>query len=293
MKGSHLQTVRFFDLFDYPLVAGSHKSFHDKNTIFLSEELAKKYFGDEDPIGKMLVMNFVNDAEIEVFVGGVVKKFPLNNTFTFQALMRMEHFTEIHKIKVDDWSDWRNPATFFELASPENTEQISKQFAKYIPGRNKARTDMVVDSYQLVPFKANYDQDDVRYSWANSRMSFLPLLVFTSMAGLILLIACFNLTNTSIATTAKRLKEVGVRKSVGAGSGQIAIQFLLETLITIVVVIVGRVVDGPVYCSGLYEYVETSVWAAGPGRAKYVYRPHYLDISRCIVGWNVPGFVQQ
>ena len=224
----------FFDMFDFPLVAGSHKSFHDKNTIFLNEELAKKYFGDEDPIGKILVINFVNDAEIEVFVGGVVKKFPINNSLTFQALMRMEHFIDIHKIKVDDWSDWRNPATFLELSSPENATQISTQFAKYIPGRNKARTDMVVDSYQLVPFKSNYDQDDVRYSWANSRMSFLPLLVFTSMAGLILLIACFNLTNTSIATTARRLKEVGVRKSVGAGSGQIATQFLLETLITIV-----------------------------------------------------------
>ena len=110
-------------MFDFPLVAGSHKSFHDKNTIFLSEELAKKYFGDEDPIGKILVINFVNDTEIEVFVGGVVKKFPINNSFTFQALMRMEHFIDIHKIKMDDWSDWRNPATFLELSSPENANR--------------------------------------------------------------------------------------------------------------------------------------------------------------------------
>ncbi len=66
-----------------------------------------------------------------------------------------------------------------------------------------------------------------------SRMSPEPLVIFTSMALIILLIACFNLTNTSIAMTAKRLKEVGVRKAIGAARGQIISQFLLETLITI------------------------------------------------------------
>ena len=223
----------FFDLFDYPLKAGSHKSFKDKKSIFLSEKLAKKYFGDEDPIGKMLVMNFVNETQIEVLVGGVLKKYPINNTFTFDAIMRIENFMDIEKIKIDDWSDWRNPSTFFELSSPENAARISTQFNKYIPNRNKLRTDIVVDSYKLEPFKSAFNQDDLRYNWVNHRISAIPLVIFTSMAGLILLIACFNLTNTSIAMTARRLKEVGVRKAVGAGRRQIAFQFLLETLITI------------------------------------------------------------
>ena len=232
-EGMAFADSSFFDLFDFPLVAGSHKFFKDKNSIFISEELAKKYFGDEDPIGKILVMNFVNETEIEALVGGVVKKFPINSTFTFSAMMRMENFIDIEKIKIDDWSDWRNPSTFFELSSPENAEQIGAQLSKYIPNRNKLRTDMVVESYKLEPFKDDFDQDDTRYNWINQPMSFVPLLVFTSMAMLILLIACFNLTNTSIAMTAKRLKEVGVRKAIGAGSRQIASQFLLETLITI------------------------------------------------------------
>ncbi|HMI66631.1 MAG TPA: FtsX-like permease family protein [Cyclobacteriaceae bacterium] len=224
----------FFDLFDYPLAAGSYKSFKDKKSIFISEKLAKKYFGDEDPVGKMLVMNFVNNTEIEVLVGGVVKKFPINNTFTFEAMMRIENFMDIEKIKMDDWSDWRNPATFFELSSPENAASISAQFSKYIANRNKLRTDVVVESYQLVPFKSKFTQDDLRYGYTNRRISVVPLVIFVSMAALILLIACFNLTNTSIAMTSRRLKEVGVRKAVGAGRRQIASQFLLETLITII-----------------------------------------------------------
>jgi ABC-type antimicrobial peptide transport system permease subunit len=223
----------FFEIFDYPLMSGSHRFLKDKNSIFLNEELAKKYFGDEDPVGKMLVLTSVNESEIELLVGGVIKKFPINNTFTFNALMRIENFMEIQKIKDDDWSDWRNPSTFMKLTSPENAPQISAQFSKYIPERNRLRTDMVVDAYLLEPFKIAYDQNDIRYSWVNHRMSPAPLVIFTSMALIILLIACFNLTNTSIAMTAKRLKEVGVRKAIGAARGQIISQFLLETLITI------------------------------------------------------------
>lgn len=223
----------FFDLFDFPLVAGSHRSFREKNTIFLTEKMAKKYFGDEDPVGKLMVLNAVNETEIEVLVGGVVKKMPANNTFVFDALMRIENFMDMNKIAIDDWSDWRNPSTFMELASPENAAQISKEFSRYIPTRNKVRTDMVVESYQLEPFKANFTQDDIRYNWVSLPFNMMPLIVFTSMALLILLIACFNLTNTSIAMTAKRLKEVGVRKAIGAARNQIVSQFLLETLIII------------------------------------------------------------
>lgn len=223
----------FFDLFDFPLVAGSHKSFKEKNSIFLTEEMAKKYFGDEDPIGKLMVLNSVNESEIEVLVGGVLKEIPENNTFTFPALMRIENFIDINKIAIDDWKDWRNPTTFFELSSPEIAAQASKGFNKYIPTRNLARTDMKVEGYELVPFKANFSQDDIRYNWVAHRINAFPLIVFTSMAGIILLIACFNLTNTSIAMTAKRLKEVGVRKAIGAARKQIISQFFFETFIII------------------------------------------------------------
>ncbi|MBA4056355.1 MAG: hypothetical protein C0490_16695, partial [Marivirga sp.] len=187
----------FFDLFDYPLLKGSHKSFKEKNTIFLSEELAKKYFGNEDPVGKIMVLSSINESEMEMLVGGVMKRIPANNTFVFDALMRMENFMDINKIKIDDWSDWRNPATFFELTSTQNADEISKKLSQYIPTRNKVRTDVVVESYKLEPFKSTFTQDDIRYNWVNMRISALPLVVFTSMAALILLIACFNLTNTS------------------------------------------------------------------------------------------------
>ncbi len=223
----------FFDMFDFPLASGSHKFFKDKNSIFLTEEFARKYFGNDDPTGKLMVLNSVNESEIELLVGGVVKKFPLNNTFNFQGIVRIENYTDIHKISDSDWADWRNPSTFVALTPGADAEQISSQFSKYIPVRNEKRTDVVVQSYILEPFKSRYNQNDIRASWVTHRMSPEPLIIFSSMAFIILLIACFNLTNTSIAMTAKRLKEVGVRKAIGAGRSQIISQFLFETLLTI------------------------------------------------------------
>jgi ABC-type antimicrobial peptide transport system permease subunit len=223
----------FFDMFEHPMVSGSTRAFKDKNSIFISEKLARRYFGDEDPLGKLMVLNFVNNKQIEVLVGGVVGKIAPNTSFPFQALMRIENFMDVQGIAIDDWSDWRNPSTFLELEKPENAPAVARQLGKYIANRNKLRTDMVVDEYTLLPFKHNLNNGEIRYGWVLLPIDPIALIVFCSMAGLILLIACFNLTNTSIAMTAKRLKEVGVRKVVGAARYQVVTQFLLETVIVI------------------------------------------------------------
>ena len=122
----------FFEMFDFPLIKGSHQSFKDLQTIILNEDLAIKYFGDEDPLGKVLELNFPNDTKVNAVVGGVVDKIPLNSTFVFNALIRIEHFFDIHDLKSDTWSDWRDPSTFLELATPENAASMTSLFDKYV-----------------------------------------------------------------------------------------------------------------------------------------------------------------
>jgi len=232
----------FFNMFEIPFAHGNKKSFKDKHAIILSQKLATKYFGKEDPIGKTLILNFPNNIEMEGIVGGVVKKIPLNSTFNFDVMMRIENFTDINKLEIDNWKDWRDPSTFVELSSASNATNVSRQFLKYVPIRNNAKRDEFVAEYKLEPFLSKFSDDDVQDRYITLRLSKLPLVVFTLMAALVLLIACFNLTNTSIAMTAKRLKEVGVRKTVGAARGQIVIQFLFETILTILMaLLVGMV----------------------------------------------------
>lgn len=234
----------FFEMFDFPLVHGSHTSFNDRHSIFLSKATATKYFKDENPVGKVLEINFPNQTEIQVTVRGVLENAPLNNSFVFDMIIRYEHFYDIYDLNSDSWKDWRDPSTLFELTAHNQAANISKQLDRYIERRNKEKTDRVVKSYQLQQFKTYYDREQIQWSQINLPLSITPMIVFLSMALMILMIACFNMTNTSIAMTAKRMKEVGIRKVVGATKWQIVSQFLFETLLIILLsLLVGLVMS--------------------------------------------------
>ena len=223
----------FFDMFDFPLVEGNQAAFKNKYSIFLSTQLAEKYFGDDDAVGKTLTLNFANNVEIQAIVGGVLKKVPINNTFVFDAMLRIENLQDVYKLAIDDWSDERSPSTFLELTTPDNAATISKQLDKYASIRNADRKDATVVAHKLEHFKARFTQDDMDGGNTNLRMRKALLIMFSSLAILILLVACFNLTNTTMAMTARRLKEIGIRKTIGAFRKHIVVQFLVETIMIV------------------------------------------------------------
>jgi ABC-type antimicrobial peptide transport system permease subunit len=229
----------FFDIFELPLIAGSHKAFKNKNTIFITESIAKKYFGDTDAVGKSVILGFNGNKQIDAQIGGVLAEIPVNSSVNFNILARFELFIDINGLDVNDWKDWRDPTTFVQLVDAENALSLSAQLQKYVQPRNDARMDMKVTRYVVNPFGSN---EATGYGWINRPMTTELIVIFCSMALAILLIACFNLTNTSIALTAKRLKEVGVRKTMGALRGNIAAQFLIEsTIMVFMAMIVGLV----------------------------------------------------
>ena len=231
-EGISFADSTFFEMFDFPFVKGSQESFKELQTILLNEELAEKYFGDEDPIGKIMDLSFQTGLERKFVVGGVFERIPINSSLTFRALIRAEHYQDIRERVAENlWRDWNIPTVFVELTNPREKEDIAQFMDKYKEHRNEAKVDQELLNFSLQPFKSEIDFNTVDWAQINGRIPTEPLVIFITMAVLILLIACFNLTNTSIAVTTTRLKEIGVRKSLGAYKGQIIVQFLFETII--------------------------------------------------------------
>jgi len=230
-----------FEMFDFPMQHGDDQSFEDKHTIYLSSELAGKIFDDKDPTGEVLNMYLENEKKIAVTVGGVLQKIPDNSSFTFDALMRIENYLNIHDLTEDNWSDWREPSTFLQLTNIASAPQIAKQLEGFIDKRNESKQDVKINSFQLEHFLAPMS-DEVGSGYVRTRIEAAPLVVFGCMALMILFIACFNLTNTSIAMSTKRLKEIGIRKAIGAARTQIIGQFLSETLIVMLVSLIIAIV---------------------------------------------------
>ena len=233
-EGVFFADSAFFDIMPFQVVKGDLASFRKLNTIVMSEETAKKYFVDENPIGQVVEFHFPNQKTIHATVGATYVKPPANSSIQFDILMRNEHFMNIFNLSSSEWGDWRDPATLVELYPGQKAADLTALMQPYVTLRNEMRPDMKITAFTLEPFLKPINQDDVQWSVLFLRISVVPLIIFSMMALMILLIACFNLTNTSFALTARRLKEVGVRKVIGASRGQIVFQFLTEMVVTII-----------------------------------------------------------
>ena len=222
----------FMDMFAPTLVSGSYKGFMHKNSIFLSEKFANKYFGDQDPIGKAMIVS-INNIQLNAVVPGVLQDVPFNSTFTENILMRIENYLDIYNLKEDDWATAHTASTLFELADISSATVIADQLKKYTALRNEFSPDSRSVRYELIPFSKRVSPNDVRQSDLHLPIPFIALAIFMSLGGIILLIACFNLTNTTLALSMKRMKEIGVRKVAGSSRLQIALQFFIEITLTV------------------------------------------------------------
>ena len=222
----------FMDVFTVPLLKGTPDVINNRQNILISEDIASIYFGDEDPLGK--VMSIFNDQgkEFTYTVGGIFEDLPLNTSFKYDVLTHMENYIDMWQVNTSNW-EWWIASVFLYIPNPGQTEAVTQLLQELVPAHNQAREDFQITAFRLQPFlNVAQDSDEI---WADWWVwgSFHPAAVQAPpiMALLILLIACFNFTNTSIAISSRRLKEIGVRKVAGGHRRQIITQFMLENFI--------------------------------------------------------------
>ena len=230
-RGIAFADENYLDVFTYPLKWGTKEAFKDRKNIMLSAETSIAFFGDKNPVGETIEIVNGNGANWFYIVGGVFEPIPENTLMQFQTLSVFDNYFTMFGGEKNDWKLIID-AVFVQAESPDVIQTIPGALEKYIQLQNEARPDyMVSDFWTQTLEEAPYNQRDLNGGGLWQAMNEAAIMAPNIMALLLILLACFNFTNTAIAMSNKRLKEIGIRKTVGGSRNQLIFQFLGENLV--------------------------------------------------------------
>jgi len=224
----------FFEMFTFEFISGDPKDLKDKTSVFVSDEMAiKLYRSPEEAFGKTITQVYGTELK-ELKIAGVYKTPPMNSSFfkpDGSAYLNFENYIDEHEtVRGDDWS--KESTLFVQINDPSRVSSVHKQLQPFVENNNKVREDYQINEFVLAPF-VSMGQDDRAESVRTATWDSPPIsaVIGSAVMGvLILLIACFNLTNTAIAISSRRLKEIGIRKVMGGMRKQLIAQFIGETM---------------------------------------------------------------
>ncbi len=232
----------FFSMFSFRLLKGNKdKLFKNKSDVVITPDIAQKYFGDEDPIGKTVVIGSENEKSY--IVAGVIEKNPVNSSIQYQILLPQENRWGYER-NMTQWGNFNTP-TFVQLQPNTDLvsfkENLDKITEKYMGDKlKKWREESVVPipaeakmmEYEFTPLPEWHLKTEI--SWdkvSDPKYS----MILGGIALLILLIACIDYISLALTTSASRKTEVGIRKVVGAQRNQLLYQFGFESLLLAVI----------------------------------------------------------
>ncbi|MEP0549042.1 MAG: ABC transporter permease [Rhodothermales bacterium] len=215
----------FFEVFSFPLRAGSPAALADPDAAILSDETARKYFGDAEPLGQRLTLT-VGDAMRTVTVGGVAAPFPNNASLRFEVLLPLAAHPSADAAS---WADTGH--TFLLLRDPGDLAAVAASAARFVAPTNAATG---TDAAERFAWERLTDPAPDGHLVQN-RPAEAPhpalSLIMVGLAAFMLALSCFNYVNIALGSAARRLNEIGVRKVMGGTKRSLIAQFMTENLL--------------------------------------------------------------
>lgn len=236
----------FFDVFSFPLTRGNPAQvLRGANTLVISESMARKYFGDQDPINKQLII--AGGGTIPFRVTGVMKDLPAQSHLNVNAVGSFSTLKSLVETgRLENWR-WQQFYTYVVLPQGYDPARLRAKLPALLARYAQPELDRIGLTYQsrLQPLlDVHLRSSDLEYDIVQKgNIRYVYALIVIALFAL--LIACFNFMNLSTARSLTRAKEVGLRKAVGAHRGQLMGQFIGESLLlTTFAMLIALVITG-------------------------------------------------
>jgi putative ABC transport system permease protein len=218
----------FFSMFSFELLVGdSQNALSDNSSVIISESLAKKYFEKTDPINQIIVVDQFN-GQRNYIVRGVIKDPPSNSSISYELLAPIESYPYYPDYQLS-WNE-HNYSFFVLLSDGSNVSNFKKNLAKLAETTKALIVPNKDDGFELTTTSLTKIHWNTEIPWEKTS-NFQNIKVLSLIAGIVVIMACFNFISLSLVNSTRRRVEVGIKKLVGANRSSLAFQFIIESII--------------------------------------------------------------
>ncbi len=256
-NSAYFADAEFFEMFTFPLKWGSAKRFGEIPGVVLSEAIAKKYFGEANPVGNLLNSPQESD-NLQLEVLGVFESFPESASFTPEVVIPIGVLFNQEYYDEQDWTE--TAVTFVQLYDGKMSDVVQSSMPAILKIQNEADPQWKATGFPLVPLtELAIRAEDLNGTMVQSgtRLERNSLFGLTSF---LIVLACLNYINIALASGGARLKEIGIRKMLGSARRTLISQFVFENIIYATIALgLGWVLAGSVFIGSFNELLNTNL----------------------------------